>query len=97
VKPFWNDRRIVGRTPMLTFVLLEGANLGQIKRLWTERTAEGQSLASWLMVFVALLLWFNFYRVITPDQKWAIRAGALGMALNALVCLSVVYFRWIAR
>lgn len=92
----WSNPRLVSKTPIATTFLLEGANVGQMVRMWTERTAEGQSLTGWLLVFVALVLWLNFFRVCTPEQKWAIRAQALGVGMNALVCLSVVYFRWLA-
>lgn len=91
-----NDPALVGKTPLLTVMLLEGANIGQVVRMWTTRTAEGQSLTAWILVNLALLLWYNFYRVCTPEQTWAIRATALGIAMNSFVILSVVWFRWLA-
>lgn len=88
-------RELVERTPIVTTMLLEAANVQQLQRMWTERTAAGQSLTAWLSVSAALLLWLNFYRVVTPQAKWAIRGTAVGVAMNALVILTVIYFRYL--
>jgi hypothetical protein len=42
----WKDPRWVLRTPIITTCPLESANLVQIVRMWTYRTAAGQSLTS---------------------------------------------------
>jgi uncharacterized protein with PQ loop repeat len=89
------NHKWVGRTPILTTLLLEAANISQVTRMWTERTAEGQSITAWIMVNLALLLWLNFYLTFTPEQKWAIWGTTAGIFLNSLVILSVVYFRYI--
>lgn len=91
----WNDKKWVSKTPLLTTFLLEGANVGQIKRMWTEHTAAGQSLVAWMMVWLALVLWFNFYRVITPEEKFAKYCTLFGVCMNTMVILSVIYFRYI--
>lgn len=88
-----SDPKWVARTPILTTVLLEGANVGQLHRMWSEQTAAGQSLVAWGMVFVALVLWANFFRVCTPTQKWAYRCQCFGIFMNLLVCGTVLYFR----
>lgn len=90
-----SNPRWVSKTPILTVFLLEGANIGQIIRMWTERTAEGQSLTAWISVNLALLLWLNFYRVCCPDQRWAFWATAVGISMNAGVILSVIWFRYL--
>jgi hypothetical protein len=90
-----NNRAWVSKTPILTVFLLEGANIGQIIRMWTERSALGQSLVSWLSVNLALWLWLNFYRVMLPEERWAFWATAAGIGLNTGVCLSVAYFRYL--
>lgn len=92
----WNDPKWVGRTPILTTLLLESANVGQIARMWTHRTAAGQSISSWVCVNLALWLWANFYRVITPEQLWARRTIKVGIALNSAVILSAIWFRYLA-
>jgi uncharacterized protein with PQ loop repeat len=89
-----NDPKFVSMTPIATIFLLESANIGQIFHMWTERTAAGQSLSSWICVNVALWLWGNFYRVCCPEQKWAIRANWVGVILNALVIATVIWFRY---
>lgn len=95
---FWNNPSIVSKTPVLTVLLLEGANLSQLIRMWSERSAEGQSLGGWALVNLALLLWFNFYRVCVPrDQaRWALWSTGFGVIMNASVILTVVWFRYFA-
>lgn len=83
----------INYSPVFSTILLEYANFGQIVEMWTEKTAEGQSLLSWLAVNLALWLWLNFYMVATPQRKWAIRCQMLGIALNLIVVFSVVYFK----
>lgn len=90
-----SEPRLVEKTPILTVLLLEGANIGQIIRMWTERTAEGQNLWSWVSVNIALLLWLNFYLVFNREQKFAIWATAAGVFLNACVIASVIWFRYV--
>lgn len=95
--PAWySNPSTVAKTPLLTTFLLEGANVGQLHRMWCTHTAEGQSLVGWILVSSALLLWLNFYRVCCPDQKWAFWATAFGVFMNALVILSVIWFRYLA-
>jgi hypothetical protein len=94
---FWNNPTIIGKTPLVTTFLLEYANMGQLWRMWTEHTAAGQSLWSWLSVGMALVLWCNFYRVCCPKERFAFRCTEFGILMNALVCLSVVYWRYVAH
>jgi hypothetical protein len=90
----WNDPFYVSYTPIATTCLLETANLGQIVRMWTYRTAAGQSLTSWCCVNLALWLWANWYRVITPEQKIARFTIKVGITLNTCVILTAIYFRY---
>jgi hypothetical protein len=83
----------VARTPILSVLLLEAANVSQITRMWTERSAEGQSVLGWISVNMALWLWLNFYLTFNRAQKFAIYGTVLGIAINSLVILSVLYFR----
>lgn len=89
----WNNPAWVSKTPLLTALLFEGANVHQLWQMWTEHSALGQSPWGWLQVNLGLWLWLNFYRVVTPQAKWAIRATVGGIVVNALVILSTLYFR----
>lgn len=83
------------RTPIVSVILLEAANFQQLWQMWViDHSAEGQSVTAWLSVQVALWLWLNFYRVITPEARWAIWGTRLGITLNMLVVLSVLYWRY---
>lgn len=88
---------IVEKTPLITTLLLEMANVGQLWRMWTTWTAAGQSVWSWLSVQAALWLWLNFYLVFNRKNKFAIIGTSVGIALNMLVILSVVFFRYLVR
>ena len=91
----FSDPKWVGRTPLVSVGLLELANIQQLFRMWTEWTAAGQSLWGWIFVQIALWLWLNFYRVLTPNEKFAIYGTALGVVMNSLVILSIIFFRYI--
>lgn len=85
----------VSKTPIITTILLEWANISQMIRMWTEKTAEGQSLIAWLSVQFALWLWLNFYLVFTPDQKFAIWGTRVGLIFNWGVIATIIWFRYI--
>jgi hypothetical protein len=79
-------------------VLLESANLQQLWQMWTRQTAAGQSFTGWFTVWLALVVWCNFYRTIAPEQnRSAFRVTLVGVAINSLVWGSVLYFRMIGR
>jgi hypothetical protein len=88
------DPALVSWVPVVTMALLESANVGQIAAMWSARSAEGQSLAGWLFVTFALVLWYWYYRVVTPGQLKAQWATGLGIFMNLMVVASVVWFRY---
>lgn len=90
---FLSNQSFVSKTPLLSVGLLELANIHQLMRMWREGTAAGQSLGGWILVNIALWLWLNFYLVKTPDEKFAIWGTALGIVMNTMVILTVLYFR----
>lgn len=92
---FYNDPKLVAKTPVITVFLLEWANISQLWRMWHEHSALGQSMYAWISVQFALWFWINFYRVLVPDNKFAIRATIVGCILNAAVIFSVAYFRYV--
>lgn len=83
-------------TPIASLVLIEGGAVGQIARMVREQTAAGQSLWSWLAVTVALMLWFNYYRVMTPRLLLPRVTMVIGVTLNLCISLTIIYFRYIA-
>ena len=91
-----NNARLVALTPIASLVLIEGGAVGQIARMLRERSAVGQSLWSWLAVSAALVLWFNYYRVITPQHLLPRITMAIGITLNLCIAATIVYFRYIA-
>lgn len=85
--------RWAARAPILATALLEYANVGQLWRMWHDRTSAGQELTAWISVFFALVAYQVFYRVVIPEQKWPARMNAVGIAMNIAVVLTVLYFR----
>jgi uncharacterized protein with PQ loop repeat len=83
---------LVDKTPILTTLLLEYANIGQIYRMWHEQSAKGQNVWSWLAVNVALWLWFNYYRIKLPNEHFARWATAVGILINSIVIISTIHF-----
>lgn len=90
------SRELVLKTPIVTALLIEGGAVQQIYRIWSEGSAAGQSLTGWIGVTIAVMLWLNFYKVITPEAKWAIRTTTLAVFLNATIVASIVYWRYFA-
>lgn len=91
---FWNNPNVVSKVPILTTALLESANISQIHRMWSEHTAAGQSIVSWIMVNIALILWLRFYYMFNYELKWTRYATIVGIAINACVILSVIKWRY---
>jgi uncharacterized protein with PQ loop repeat len=91
----WNDKEWIDKSPIIATIFIEGANIGQMIRIWTEHSAKGQSLSSWIAVVIALVIWFNFYRVITPHSKYAKWTAVVGIILNIGVIISIIWFRYI--
>lgn len=90
----FNNKALVSKCPIITTILLEGASVGQIVRMFSEHSAKGQNVWSWLSIDLALLLWWNWYRVMTPEDKIAKLSTVVGMTITTAVVLTVVYFRW---
>lgn len=68
---FYKNPELVKYTPFITTILLETSTLSHIYQMWREGTAAGQSFVGWLCVMTALVLWYNWYGVFTPEQKFA--------------------------
>lgn len=97
VNYYRTNPKVVDKTPIVTTFLLEAANVQQLWRMWTTGTAAGQSVTAWLSVNIALWLWLNFYLVFNRQNKFAIIGTSIGIGLNALVMLTVIYFRFLVH
>ena len=96
MNPLNNPVFVDKASPLLCMILLEWANVSQMIRMWTEGTAEGQSLIGWSSVSLALLLWLNFYRYKLGRRSTAYIATVIGWFMNAAVILTVIWFRYYA-
>lgn len=89
------NRAYVEKTPLVAVLLLEMANIQQLYRMWTEWTSAGQSVWGWVLVNLALWLWFNFYLVFNRENKFAVYGTAFGIVMNSAVIVSVLLFRYV--
>lgn len=87
--------KYVKHIPIFTTALLEGANVSQLHRMWTERTSAGQSIGGWALVWLALVFWLIYYNVMLPNEKAPKWCTALGIVINSLVIFTVIYFRYL--
>ena len=79
--------------PVLATLLIEAASLGQIARMFQERSSAGQSFVSYLLLILALVLWERFYAIRTPDEKPAVWTARASILVNILVASCVLYYR----
>lgn len=89
----WNNKKLVNRTPLLSTFLVESANLMQLARIWQEGTGKGQSITAWVCIGLALVVRFNYYRVIMPNQSLARMCVLAGMAINVALIVSLFIIR----
>lgn len=91
----WNNPKAVKQVPLITMFLFDGGAIGQIIRMWTVRSALGQSLISWIGVSFGLFLWVNYYRIMTPELKLPRYSALFSACINSCVWLTIIYFRYI--
>lgn len=89
-----NYSKFVDMCPLFATLLIEGANIGQLHRMWSYHTAAGQSLIAWCCVFIALFLWCLFYKKHNIHQKLAIWSTYIGMGMNASVIATIIRWRY---
>lgn len=90
---FWRNPEIVKYTPIATTILLETSTISHTVTMWYRGTSAGQSTVGWLLVMTALVLWYNWYGVFTPDQRFARYSTLFGMFTNVIAFISVILFK----
>jgi hypothetical protein len=91
---WYNDSKYVSKIPLLTTILFGYGAVCQMWRMWTTHTAAGQSIFGWVCVTLALMLFLQFYRIITPKEKIAFYSCLAEVFLYFGVIGSIIYFRW---
>ncbi len=90
---FLNDPKIISKTPILSIGLMQISNLFQMYKIWSEKSADGQSLVGWILVEIALFIWLHFYYICCPKETTAIFSNYLAIIINFLVILSIIKFQ----
>jgi hypothetical protein len=62
--------------------------------MWSEQTAAGQNLAGWFSLWLALVMFLNFYRVCTPTEKLAFWGTMVEVVIETAAMATVIYFRY---
>lgn len=71
--------------------------MGQIVRMVQEKSSDDQSLTSWALVSLALILWFNFFWRTMPKgsaRTYSLVGTGVGILMNAIVMATVLFFRY---
>ena len=89
------DPEKVSKTPLFAIPLLCWFSVKQTFQMWTEHTAAGQNLAGWVSLWLALLLFLNFYRVCCPTERFAFWGTVVEVGIVAMAILPVVYFQYL--
>ena len=55
-------RQLVDSFPLFSALLIEYGNAGQLWKMWTQHTAAGQNIWSWVSTLAAIVLWLLYYR-----------------------------------
>lgn len=88
-----NNREIVKYTPVVTVILFESGGVMQMLTMFQEQSSADQSLVGWILGGVALTLWYNWYRLFTPDQWLARRSTLLGIATQLIGIGVILWWR----
>lgn len=80
--------------PVIAAVLFEIATGGHIIRMIRERSALGQEPISWLLVSLGLFGWYKWYKIRTPDQKFAQWTALVSCWVNLFAFFVSLYFKY---
>jgi hypothetical protein len=89
-----NDPVVVSKTPLAAIPFFCWFSVKQIVQMWSEYTAAGQNLAGWVFLWLALLMFLNFYRVCCPKEKLAFWGTVVEVLVVSGGLLTVAYFRY---
>ncbi len=73
------------------------ADLGQIYRIWTQGTAKGHNLFSWVLVCFSLLIWYNYLGATHPEDTSSRLCKLFGVLTTLAISLSIIYFRYVLK
>lgn len=92
-----SDPAFCKRSLYAATILFEGGNIGQVYRIWSQGSSLGHNLFSWVGVLLGLCLWYNYYRVIYPEDKLAKGCNVIGIVATSAIIASIIYFRYILK
>lgn len=78
----------------MSMAMMEVAVVGQMFRMFRERSALGQEPFSWAVVTLGLSGWVLWYTKMTPEHKVPRYSAMIGCGMNFVGFLTVCYFRY---
>lgn len=92
MKP-WNDIKYVNKFPIASAPLFCFGGLANIYHIWSTKTANGQSILGWAMLTLAVMMIYQFNKVLIPNEKLAQYACLLEALIYTGVIFSIVRFQ----
>jgi hypothetical protein len=79
--------------PLLATGVLQLSTLSQIGQMVLERSSASQSLIGWMLSNLGLTLWLVFFTRYTPNERFAVWSGRIGLAVNIVGTMAVLLYR----
>lgn len=92
---WFSNPKVVSKFPIASGLFFQASSIGHIYRIWTEHTAAGHNLWSWVCGCLGLVLFIRFYRVCCPSERFALLSTIGSIVINLLVILSIIWWRYI--
>lgn len=86
-------RRLIPRIPLVTSFIFATAYIAQMVRMWTQRSALGQSVFGWIQVGIALVLFYIYYSEMLPNEKIPKYCTVFEIALVLGIIGTTILFR----
>lgn len=94
LSPIENPKTLVDLFPLISSAFIECGNIGQLWRMWTERTAAGQNLWSYVSILIALLLWVVYFR-LRIGKKLAYYVTLFSLLTIGANIITIALLRWV--
>ncbi len=91
--PWWSDPKFIGKIiPVTAGIMNVYAFILQIIRMIQDKSSLGQNPWSWGTILIILSLWAWFYKVCTPDNKFAYNMTRITLGFGIAVLLTNLYY-----
>lgn len=87
-------KNIVDFFPLVSALLAESGNAGQLWKMWAAHTAAGQNIWSFVSILCAVILWIVYFEknLGKTFAYWMAWVGAVMLSANILTVLYFTYY-----